>query len=308
MLKKLLVLAGCAALVLSLAACGGDDSSADASAGQSAADQSVAGSVSSSADPSQTDVSAPDMSKSDLSQTPEKPDPSTPKLPVEKPVPSVKEEKPKEPPKPQKIDAPRGNLSDLRDTGGSETLAVSGILVSDPWSSGYIFVAQTNSGYGWEFLEPSTALEGQAGLEKGVGVTIVFDRATAFPMASYPASVPFSLNQVEKTFKAGCASYAYSELVANPDLHFCEPITLTTQVISVDADPGRPDVHFTAYAGENTDPVVVEYNRHSTSDPLPTAGETLTIHGFGQLLTGFTGADGQSIQVPLVDAIYMAKG
>ena len=306
MLKKLLALVGCAALVLSLAACGGDDSGS--ASDQSISSQSAAESTS-SADASQPDASAPDLSKSDISQTPEKkPDPSTPKLPVEKPKPAVKqEETPKETPKPQKIDAPKGNLSDLRANSGPSELAVTGILVSDPWSSGYIFVAQTNSGYSWEFLEPSTALEGQAGLDKGVGTTIVFDRVSLFPMASYPASVPFSLSQVEKTFKAGCASYAYSELVANPDLHFGEPIKLTARVIEVNADPGTPDAHFTAYVGENTDPVVVEYNRHSTSDPLPAPGEQLTIFGFGQLLTAFAGADGQMVQVPLVDAIYLAK-
>ena len=303
MLKKLLALAGCAALLLSLAACGGDDSGASASADQSMPDQSMAESSSSA------DASAPDLSKSDISQTPEQPDPSTPKLPVEKPKPALKEEpkEPAKPQKPQKPDAPKGNLSDLRAAEGPSELAVTGILVSDPWSSGYIFLAQTNSGYSWEFLEPNTNLEGQAGLDKGVDMTVVFDRASAYPLASYPASSGFSLTQVEKTFKAGCASYAHSELMANPDLHFDEPIKVTAQVLQVNGDPNRPDVHFTAYIGENTEPVVVEYNRHSMADPIPASGDKLNIYGFGQLLTGFAGTDGQLVDAPFIDAAYLEK-
>ena len=302
MLKKLLALAGCAALVLALAACGGEDASA--SSDRSVPDASVAGSAS-SADASQPDASAPDMSKSDISQTPDpQPDPSKPKLPVEKPKPALKEEKPKPAPKP---DTPRGNLSDLHAPDGPAELAVTGILVTDPWTSGYVFLAQTNSGYSWEFLEPSTALEGQSGLSKGVDMTVVFDRATATPLASYPASAGFTIAQMEKTFKAGCASYSYSELVTNPDLHFGEPIKLTAVVTEVKGDMSRPDVQLTAAVGDAADPIVVEYNRHSAADPLPAVGETLNVYGFGQMLTVFVNAEGVMVDVPLIDAAYLAN-
>lgn len=285
MLKKLLALLSSAALLLTLTACGGGDASG--SSDRSDSDGSI-----SSGESAQSDTSVPDGSNPESSSRPAK-----------KPQSDSK----KDPSKPKNPTVPKGNLSDLYDEDGPSELAVTGLLINDPWGDGYVFLAPSDSGYGWEFLNTTSALSDVEGLDKGVGMTVIFDRSSTSAVDFFPESCDFTLEHVETIFKASCASYPYSELLSNPDLHFGESVQVTAQVFQVTGDSSHSEVELLAYVGENTDPIAVEYKRHSPSEPLPAEGDMLNIYGFGQELFTCAGADSQTITVPLIDAVYMEK-